>query len=313
MFDCYKWDPQFSDNNTIAKYALVITEEEHKELEKLTEDLDRETREAEEFLNNNQNLTKPLILSKKVEEQIGRMKNYKPEEHIRLMRYDFHPTTEEKWKVSEVNSDVPGGFAEASLMPRAAMQLLKEGNYWYRDFGECMCDAVSQKVQSKGRIMLVHCTCYSDDRQVMQFLGDRLKYKGFSVIYGAADHINFKDNKAYSILDGNEGELNAIFRFTPIEWLVDIKPQRWQGYFDTTTVSCNHPVAVIVNNTADQHISSFLFPHAKTHVLYNAIIYKMHIQSQHPKHFSLAKSFAALYNKQKTPRSVRHGKFRQSR
>lgn len=244
MFDCYKWDPQFSDNNTIAKYALVITEEEHKELEKLTEDLDRETREAEEFLNNNQNLTKPLILSKKVEEQIGRMKNYKPEEHIRLMRYDFHPTTEEKWKVSEVNSDVPGGFAEASLMPRAAMQLLKEGNYWYRDFGECMCDAVSQKVQSKGRIMLVHCTCYSDDRQVMQFLGDRLKYKGFSVIYGAADHINFKDNKAYSILDGNEGELNAIFRFTPIEWLVDIKPQRWQGYFDTTTVSCNHPVAV---------------------------------------------------------------------
>ena len=30
MFDCYKWDPQFLDNNTIAKYALVLTEEEHK-------------------------------------------------------------------------------------------------------------------------------------------------------------------------------------------------------------------------------------------------------------------------------------------
>ena len=23
MFDCYKWDPQFKDNNTLAKYALV--------------------------------------------------------------------------------------------------------------------------------------------------------------------------------------------------------------------------------------------------------------------------------------------------
>ena len=27
MFDCYKWDPQFLDNNTIAEYALVISEE----------------------------------------------------------------------------------------------------------------------------------------------------------------------------------------------------------------------------------------------------------------------------------------------
>ena len=146
MFDCYKWDPQFSDNNTIAKYALVITEEEHKELEKLTEDLDRETREAEEFLNNNQNLTKPLILSKKVEEQIGRMKNYKPEEHIRLMRYDFHPTTEEKWKVSEVNSDVPGGFAEASMWPKLAMQALNDFSYSYINFGEILVNALSRSV-----------------------------------------------------------------------------------------------------------------------------------------------------------------------
>lgn len=26
IFNCYKWDPQFLDNNTIAKYALVLTE-----------------------------------------------------------------------------------------------------------------------------------------------------------------------------------------------------------------------------------------------------------------------------------------------
>ena len=28
IFDCYKWDPQFLDNNTIARHILVITEEE---------------------------------------------------------------------------------------------------------------------------------------------------------------------------------------------------------------------------------------------------------------------------------------------
>ena len=31
MFDAYKWDPQFLDNNTVAKYALAITESEYEE------------------------------------------------------------------------------------------------------------------------------------------------------------------------------------------------------------------------------------------------------------------------------------------
>lgn len=244
MFECYKWDPQFLDNNTIARHALVITRKEHEELEKLTEQLDRETRAAEEFLNNHLELAKPLALPKKVKREIRNMKNYQPEKHIRLMRYDFHPTVEGTWAVSEVNSDVPGGFAEASFMPGAALELLKDEPYWYINFGDILVNAIAEKVEPNGRIMLVHCTCYSDDRQVMQFLGDRLKEKGFHVIYAAADHLRFKDKQAFSILDGNEGRVDAIIRFTPLEWLTDIRPKRWEGYFDTTTVSCNHPIAM---------------------------------------------------------------------
>ena len=250
MFDCYKWDPQFLDNNTVAKYALVITKEEHKELVALTEALDKETREAEIFLNDNQRLAKPLKLTKKLLGDIGRMGNYDPDKHIRLTRYDFHPVEDVAggWAISEVNSDVPGGFAEASLMPKVAMKYLRKSgdytSYSIASFGDKMAEAVSLKVKAGGRIMLVHCTCYSDDRQVMEYLGDRLKEEGYEVIYGAVDHVNFKDGKAYSILDGNEGELDAIFRFTPLEWFVDVKPKKWQGYFNTEAVSCNHPVAI---------------------------------------------------------------------
>lgn len=244
MFDCYKWDPQFLDNNTIAKHALVLTKEEHEELQRLTESLDKETRAAEEFLNQHLELTKPLALPKSVSKEIKKMKNYEPDRHIRLMRYDFHPTTNGKWAISEVNSDVPGGFAESSLMPQAAMALFPKEQFWHKDFGDILVQAIVEKVPEKGRIMLVHCTCYSDDRQVMQFLGDKLKSKGYEVIYAAADHLKFENQKAFSILDGNEGEIDAIIRFTPLEWLTEIKPKRWQGYFDTTTVSCNHPVAI---------------------------------------------------------------------
>jgi len=244
IFNCYKWDPQFLDNNTVAKHVLVITEEEYKKLQSLTEKVDSETIKAEEFLNNNLHLAKPLALPKKIYKELKRMKNYEADKHIRLMRYDFHPTVDGKWALSEVNSDVPGGFAEASLIPQVARALFGEEKYSYINFGDILVNAIAKKVKTQGRIMLVHCTCYSDDRQVMQFLGDKLKNMGYSVIYGAADHLRFENNEAISILDGNEGKVDGIFRFTPLEWLKDIKPKYWDGYFDTVTPSCNHPIAI---------------------------------------------------------------------
>lgn len=244
MFDCYKWDPQFLDNNTVAKYALVITEEEHKELETLTEKLDKETRESEKILNNNLKLTKPLALPFKICKELKKMKNYEESKHTRLMRYDFHPVKEGGFALSEVNSDVPGGFAESSLMPQLAIDVLENDNYYYKNFGDILANAISKKVKPNGTIMMVHCTSFSDDRQVMQFLGDKLKGMGFNIIYSAADHVRFENNEAVSILDGNEGNIDAIFRFTPLEWLIDIKPKRWEGYFDTITSCCNHPIAI---------------------------------------------------------------------
>lgn len=244
IFNCYKWDPQFLDNNTLAKQVLVLTETEYKELEKLTEKLAKETTEAEEFLNKNFTLSKPLALPKKIYKELKQMNNYDSSKNIRLMRFDFHPTKDGNWAVSEVNSDVPGGYAEASLLPQNAINFLDNKNYWFKNFGDILADKISKKTKSNGRIMLVHCTCYSDDRQVMQYLGDKLKNMGFNIIYAAADHIRFKDKEAYSILDGNEGKIDTIVRFTPLEWLTEIKPKNWGGYFDTITTSCNHPIAI---------------------------------------------------------------------
>ncbi|MCL2820744.1 MAG: glutathionylspermidine synthase family protein [Oscillospiraceae bacterium] len=279
IFEGYKWDPQYLDNNTIAKHVLIISEGEHNELEKLTEKLYNETVQAEMVLCNNLKLTKSLNLPRKIRKELARMENYKKEKHIRLMRFDFHPVADGKlvvrefnsdvvdgqwdnsdaadegqwnnsdaadgwWAISEVNSDVPGGFAEASRMPAIAGGLFTEENYCYKDFGEIIVNAFVNKVKTGGKIVLVHCTSYSDDRQAMQFLGDSFRAAGFQVIYAAADHLRFRENKAVCILGGYEGEADAIFRFNPLEWLVDIKPKRWNGYFDTVTPSCNHPVAV---------------------------------------------------------------------
>ena len=244
MFDCYKWDPQFCDNNTLAKYALVLTKEENDEVIRLTESLDKETRLAEEYLNKNIKIAKKLALPKKIIEKIPNMQNYDKTKNIRLMRYDFHPDKNGKWVVTEVNSDVPGGFAESSLLPDLARKVIDIQELEYTSFGEKMVEAINEKLNKKGTIMMVHCTCFSDDRQVMQYMGDRLKKEGYNIIYGAADHINFKEKQAYCILDNNNTNIDLIFRFTPLEWLIQMKPRRWDGYFDTITKSCNHPIAI---------------------------------------------------------------------
>ena len=244
IFDCYKWDPQFLDSNTLARYVLVITEEECQEIAKLTETLDLETRNAEIFLNNHLELAKSLMLPKKIYNELKMMTNYDENRHIRLMRYDFHPTIEDTWAVSEVNSDVPGGFAEASLLPELAIKTLNNKNYYSINFGDILAHALSEKIKKKGTIMFVHCTSYSDDRQVMQYIGDKMESLGFKSLYGAADHLKFENKEAISILDGYEGKVDCIFRFTPLEWLKDIKPKTWSGYFNTITPSCNHPIAI---------------------------------------------------------------------
>ncbi len=245
IFDCYKWDPQFLDNNTLAKYVLVLKESEYKKLATLTEQLDVETIKAEEFLNQNLKLSKKLAIPKKIYNELKKMKNYDSKKHIRLMRYDFHPTIDQGWMISEVNSDVPGGFAEASLLPLLAIKTLNlNNNYYSINFGEILANSISKKVKKNGTIMFVHCTSYSDDRQVMQYIGDLMESYGFKSIYGACNHLKFINKEAFSILDGYEGKVDGIFRFTPLEWLKDVKPKTWSGYFDTITPSCNHPIAI---------------------------------------------------------------------
>ena len=244
MFDCYKWDPQFCDNNTLSRYVLVLSKEENEELIKLTQKLDKETRHAEEYLNKNTKIAKKLSLPKKILEQIPNMQNYEKTQNIRLMRYDFHPSINGNWVVTEVNSDCPGGFAESSLLPNLAREFIDMPNLEYNSFGERMVEAINKKLNKKDTIMMIHCTCFSDDRQVMQYMGDRLKKEGYNIIYGAADHINFKNKKAYCILENNQTSIDLIFRFTPLEWLIQMKPRRWDGYFSSLTKSCNHPISI---------------------------------------------------------------------
>ena len=244
LFDCYKWDPQFSDSETLARFALVLSEDEASDVARLTESIDKETKEAEDYINKHQYLSNILKIPRNITKYLKYMEDYDESKNIRLMRYDFHPTSDNTWAVSEVNSDVPGGFAESSLLPKLAIKYIGDKNYYSINLGDILCESICKKIKKGGTIMLTHCTSYSDDRQVMQFLGDKLENIGYKVLYGSSDHLIFKEKRAYSILDNYEGFVDCIIRFTPLEWLGNTRLKNWHGYFNTVTPSCNHPIAI---------------------------------------------------------------------
>ena len=246
IFQAYKWDPQVNDQNTVARYVMLITPEAAEQLGRWAEQLSRETMQVEEALISRPALAKTLGLPPQIRKALPRLSSYQSEQNIRLMRFDFHPT-ESGWALSEVNSDVPGGLAEASVLPEIASRYVNAvaGEH----VAAHLLRAFQSKIREGGTVAFVHATSYSDDRQVMQFLGDYFNRHGLHAVYAAPDHLRWIDQKAVSIIHGEERGIDGIVRFFPLEWLVNLpKKSHWQGYYDCKTPSCNHPIALFAQS-----------------------------------------------------------------
>lgn len=243
IFNSYKWDPQVEDSNTVSKHVLLISEETLNELVNSVNKLSLETSEIKEVLLSKPKLIKQLQLPKKINKYLKQIRDYS--NNVSLMRYDFHPTTN-GFMISEVNSDVPGGLAEASLLPLIARKYINKG-YAPFHLGDEIYKAFINKQNSYKKIAFVHATSYSDDRQVMQFLGDHFESKGLNVTYSAPNHLVFKDNKVFDSFTNEE--IDGIVRFFPLEWLDNLsKKYKYEGYFKTNIPQANNPVNIIVQS-----------------------------------------------------------------
>ncbi|MFD2386656.1 glutathionylspermidine synthase family protein [Enterococcus rivorum] len=244
IFKAYKWDPQVEDANTVSEYIAVLDETVVAEIASFSEQLAMETIEMETELLNNLFLAKELGLPNSMCRAMKKAKNYKKEDHVRLMRFDFHPT-DEGWKISEVNSDVPGGFAESSILPEVAARFVPD-SVPSEKFSQHLLNGFKKRIKPDGTIGFVHATSYSDDRQVMQFMGDYFEKEGYRALYLAPNHAKFENNRVFSTLENNKEELAGLIRFFPLEWMTRLPfSAKWQGYYSTVTPSCNHPVAML--------------------------------------------------------------------
>jgi len=245
-FECFKWDAQSEDHCVLARFPLWLGATEWSQLSTWAEHLAAETIAAESELLLRPELHATLGLPRAVRHALARAAERPPVSAARVMRFDFHDTRE-GWKISEVNSDVPGGFVEGSGFSRLVSECL--GKRILCDPAEKYAEAVAEAAGG-GSIALVHATAHSDDRQVMEYLAAILRARGLQAVPVSPSHVQWERGRARLVCPFAQGEPAVLLRFYPAEWLPSLgRATAWEKYFgDSITPQSNPGSALLVQS-----------------------------------------------------------------
>lgn len=249
IFDCHKWDPQIGDVCTIAPHPLIITRHAWREVCAIAEQLAVETLAAEAELVQRPELHARLGLPSAVRRALRALAAHgRPSETARIMRFDFH-FSEEGWRISEVNCDVPGGLNEASGFPAIL------GSYyrWASPVGdpvEAYATTLAARTGVGGSVAFIHATSYSDDQQMMQFVAERVAARGPSVHLASPSHLRWKDGYAHLHAAWWQGPIDLIVRFFPAEWLCSLpRASGWRFLFAGSMTPLSNPATAILTQS----------------------------------------------------------------
>ena len=246
IFECCKWDPQVEDVSTVAPFPLMLRRPAWEEIAGLSETLAAEAIAAEEELARRPDLHRELGLPFSVRRALRH--GDPPPGIARVLRFDFHWTTE-GWRISEANTDVPGGFNEGSGFARLLAPSFP-GSEPAGDPAGCLADAVASSTPPGGAVALVHATAYTDDRQVMVYLERELGARDRRALLAAPDHLRWRKGRAWIESEFFAGELDAVVRFFPAEWLPNLpRSSGWKSFFHGGRTPVSNPATALLTQS----------------------------------------------------------------
>jgi glutathionylspermidine synthase len=229
----FKWDVQVGDVTALAPFPLLITRRAWEELAALAERLTRETlaieRELLERPGLHERLALPSPLSRLLRRRLLRRRIAPTPPVARVMRFDFHWTTE-GWRVSEVNSDVPGGFTESTQFT-ALMAAHAPGAVPSGAPTQDLVDALV-RAAGDGAVALASAPGHMEDHQVVAYLAAQLRKKGLAAHVVSPRHLRWRAGHAHLATAWCEGPVAAIVRFYQAEWLARLPHEEsWAPLF----------------------------------------------------------------------------------
>ncbi len=247
VLDGCKWDPQVGDVSTLAPFPLMLSRRVWSALASQAERLAAEAVAAEEEISHCPELLRNLGLPRALQGVLG---GTEPPTLAagRVIRFDFHPTTQ-GWRISEANSDVPGGFSEAShftaMMAEHFPHLRPAGNP-----AGAWADLLAAAFRPGGTVVLLSAPGYMEDLQVVSFLAARLRQRGCLAHLAKPEQIVWRDGVAHLEAAWHRGAADVVVRFYQAEWLARLPEEmRWEKFFrGGTTCVANPGLAVITES-----------------------------------------------------------------
>jgi glutathionylspermidine synthase len=223
-----KWDPQVGDQATLAPFPIFISEADWREVADSALALASEMLAAERELLQRTDLHRLLGLPGPLRRAFSRATEI-PEtaSFARTMRFDFH-FTRDGWLVSEVNSDVPGGFAEAEGFAALMARYFPESQVAGRP-ASLWADRVAATLASESTVALLSAPGYMEDAQVVAYLASLLRGRGFSTRLIGPAELRWASGRAF--LAESSTPLGAIVRFYQLEWLSRLPVESGWQYF----------------------------------------------------------------------------------
>lgn len=245
MLDHCKWDAQVGDVSTIAPFAFILRQSVWQQLSKFAEALFFEMVEAEQELFSRPKVIDRLGLPEKLKRVfIDSSAGALTPGIARVARFDFH-WTDQGWRISEVNSDVPGGFCEASSLSAMMAQHYAPATI-AGDVAETWASAMAKKLQPGANVALACAVGYMEDQQVTAYLAKALERRGIKSHLVRAIELKWERGCASIVRGGQKTPLDAIVRFYQGEWLIHLPSQCWRGMIrGGRTPVCNPPSAVL--------------------------------------------------------------------
>lgn len=229
ILDGCKWDAQVGDAATLAQFPLVMKKTVWDQLAVYAEELATEAVAAEQEISKRPELLRLLGMPPALLSVMADSVPLTPAAG-RVIRFDFH-FTKEGWRISEANSDVPGGFSEAShfteLMAGFFPNYATAGNP-----ADTWCNFLADSIGSTRQIALLSAPPLMEDHQVIAFLAAKLRERGCRAHLAKPEQIHWRDGIAYLDANWHRGPMDAIFRFYQAEWLARL-PEKigWRHYF----------------------------------------------------------------------------------
>jgi glutathionylspermidine synthase len=261
----HKWDTQVGDVSVLCEHPLVVRGREWDRICATAETLAAETEQLEARAMERQrelsHIGIPRVLS-----EILRRSASDVSSNARAMRFDFHQT-KTGWCVSEVNSDVPGGWREGTTLPR-----LYQPFYTSLECPDSPLEAWGRAIESiapRGHVALLSAPGYLEDQQVLRTFRTELGSRGIaSSLIQTPAAIEWTHTGGCT-LSGSGAAVSAIIRFYQIEWLCALSPNaRWRRLLETRDTPVLNPT---ISAISESKRFQLLFRDSKSCPTWNAL------------------------------------------